>query len=85
MKIFDKILMISMQTIMTIKSFVLISEKLVVHYRCLDDSLIMLWRDIVETLKISQEVFVNFIVFVVLTSEAMIFDCWFNDDSLTIF
>ena len=41
--------------------FVLNSEILTFHYWFLDDSLMMLWRDIVETLKIPKEIFRPFL------------------------
>ena len=42
------------------KFLVLISETLMFHYRLVDGLLMMLWRDIVETLKIANETFVIF-------------------------
>ena len=52
------------------------------YYCFVDDSLMMLWRDIVETLINSKEAFLIFISFVVLTSESLMFHCFFLDDSL---
>ena len=63
---------------------VVISETMTFHYCFLDESLMILWRDIVEALIISKETFLIFIVFVVLTSEWLIFHCWFFDNSLMI-
>ena len=80
----DGTLRISMQTIMIINFFVLNSETLMFHYCFLDDSLMMLWKDIVETLKIANETFVIFFVFVVLTSESLICHCWSIGESLMI-
>ena len=80
----DGTLRISMQTIMIINFFVLNSETLIFHYCFLDDSLTMLWKDIVETLKIANETFVIFFVFVVLTSESLICHCWSIGESLMI-
>ena len=62
--------------------FVLISETGMFHYCFLEYSLMMLWRNTVETLIISMETFLIFIVFVVLTSESLMFLCYFIDDSL---
>ena len=79
---FDKILMISMQTLMINNFFVLFSETLMFQYFVPDDSLMMPWRDIVETLIISKETLSIFFVSVVVTSESLIFHCWFIDDWL---
>ena len=45
-------------------------------------SLMILWRDIFETLIISMETFLICIVSSVLTSESFMFHCFFIDDSL---
>ena len=62
--------------------FVLISDILMFHYCFLDDSLMMLWGDIIETLISSKEAFFVYFVFVVLPSESLMFQCFFIDDSL---
>ena len=45
-------------------------------------SLMMLCIEVFETLIISMELFLIFIVFVMLTSESLMFQCFFIDDSL---
>ena len=47
-------------------------------------SLMILWRDIFETLIISMATFLIFIVFVVLNSESLMFHCCFIDESWMI-
>ena len=47
-------------------------------------SLLILWRDIFETLVFSLAIFLIFIVFVLLNSESLMFHCCFIDDSLMI-
>ena len=47
-------------------------------------SLMILWRDVFETLIISMATFLLFIVFVVLNSESLMFHCCFIDDSFVI-
>ena len=47
-------------------------------------SLMILWRDVFETLIISWKIFLNFFVFVVLTSESLICHCWSIDESLML-
>ena len=47
--------------------------------------LMILWRDIFETLIYWTATFLLFIVFIVLKCESLMFHCWFIDDSLVIF
>ena len=84
-RIFDKILLISMRTLLTKIFFVLISKTLMFPCCFVDDSLMILWRDIFETLIFSVETFLIFIVFDVLTSESFMFHRSFSDDSLMTF
>ena len=60
----------------------LFSETLTFHRYFVDDSLMIRWRDICETLINSMETFLIFIVFASLTSETLIFHCSFIDDLL---
>ena len=79
---FDIILMIPMQTLVTIIYFVLISITLMFPCCFADASLTIFWRDIFGTLIVSKETFLIFIVFALLASESLIFHCSFSDDSL---
>ena len=45
-------------------------------------SLMMLCIEVFETLIISMDIFLTFIVFVMLRSESLMFQCFFDDDSL---
>ena len=83
-RISDKILMISMQALVAITYFVQISKTLMFPCCFVDDSLMILWRDIFEALIFSMETFLIFIVFVVLTLESLMLHCLFIDDSLMI-
>ena len=62
--------------------FDLISNTLIFPCCFVVDSLMILWRDIFETLIISMETFLICIVSSVLTSESFMFHCFFIDDSL---
>ena len=74
--------MIPMQTLVTLVYFVQISKTLMFPCCVVDDSLMIIWRDIFEALIISMETCFIFIVFVVLTSESFMFHCFFLKDSL---
>ena len=62
--------------------FDLMSETSLFPCCFVDDSLMIIWRDIFEALIISMETFLIFIVFVVLTSESFMFHCFFLNDWL---
>ena len=64
--------------------FNLISATLLFHSCFVNDSLMILWRDIFEALIISMETFLIFIVFVVWTPESLMLHCLFIDESLMI-
>ena len=83
-RIFHISLMISMQTLVTIIYFVLISKTLMFPCCFVDDSLTIFWRDIFGTLIVSKETFLIFIVFALLNSESLMFHCSFSDDMLMI-
>ena len=82
--------MISMQTLVAITYFVQISKTLMFPCCFVDDSLMILWRDIFEALLISMETFLIFFVFVVLVVYKLEYDakcrgrnvqnlgCWYN-------
>ena len=55
---------------------VVISETLMFHCCFVDDSLMTLWGDIIETLIIAMEAFLIFIVIVVLFCEPLMFHCF---------
>ena len=75
---------ISMQTLMIINVFLPNLRNIDVSLLLRRWSLLILWRDIFETLVISMAIFFIFIVFAVLNSESLMFTCWFIDDSLII-
>ena len=83
-RISDKILMISMQNISGNNLFCANLWNIDVSLLLRRWSLMILWRDILETVIISMKLFLIFFVRNVLTSEALIFDCWFIDNSLMI-
>ena len=61
---------------------VVISETWMFHCCFLDDSLMTLWGDIFETLKISMEAFLIFIVIAVLFCVSLMYHYCFLDESL---